>query len=64
MRWLCKLITPPGGKIIDPFLGSGSTGRGAVLEGFDFIGIENEAMYLPLARARIAEAQGELFANL
>jgi DNA modification methylase len=53
MRYLCKLITPPNGVILDPFMGSGSTGKGAKLEGFDFIGIEQDADYLEIARARI-----------
>jgi site-specific DNA-methyltransferase (adenine-specific) len=57
MRYLCKLITPPGGIILDPFMGSGSTGKAAILEGFDFIGIEKEAEYLEIARARITTAQ-------
>lgn len=56
MRYLCKLITPPGGLILDPFAGSGSTGKAAVLEGFDFIGIEREAEYVEIARARIEHA--------
>lgn len=56
MRYLCRLVTPPGGLVLDPFMGSGSTGRGAVLEGFAFIGIEREAEYLDIARARIAAA--------
>lgn len=60
MRYLCRLVTPPGGHVLDPFLGSGSTGRGAVLEGFEFTGIELTAEYVPIARARIAavEPQG------
>jgi hypothetical protein len=56
MRYLCRLITPPGGIVLDPFMGSGSTGKGAVLEGFQFIGIEQDAEYLEIARARIAAA--------
>ncbi len=56
MRYLCRLITPPGGIVLDPFMGSGSTGKGAVLEGFEFIGIEQDAEYLEIARARIAAA--------
>jgi hypothetical protein len=56
-RYLVRLVTPPGGVVLDPFMGSGSTGRGAVLEGFDFIGIEREAEYIEIARRRIAEAQ-------
>ena len=54
MRYLCRLITPPNGTVLDPFMGSGSTGKAAKLEGFDFIGIEMSAEYLEIARARIA----------
>lgn len=57
MRYLCRLVTPPGGTILDPFMGSGSTGRGAALEGFRFIGIEREPDYLAIAQARIKAAQ-------
>jgi site-specific DNA-methyltransferase (adenine-specific) len=57
MRYLCRLVTPPGGTVLDPFMGSGSTGRGAVLEGFNFIGCEMEAEYIDIARARIAAVQ-------
>jgi len=53
MRYLCRLITPPDGTIIDPFMGSGSTGKGAILEEFDFIGIEQEIEYFKIAEARI-----------
>ena len=56
MRYLCRLVTPPGGTVLDPFMGSGSTGKAAVLEGFRFIGIEREAEYLEIARARIRGA--------
>lgn len=56
MRYLCRLVTPPGGVILDPFTGSGSTGRGAILEGFRFVGIEREADYITIARARIEDA--------
>lgn len=55
MQWLCKLVTPKGGVILDPFMGSGSTGRAAVAEGFAFIGIDEDAEYLEIAKARIAE---------
>lgn len=60
MRWLCRLITPPGGVVLDPFMGSGSTGKAAVLEGFRFTGIELSPEYLEIARARIdfARRQG------
>ena len=54
MRWLCRLVTRPGGLILDPFAGSGSTGIAAVQEGFRFIGIEKDASYCGIARARIA----------
>jgi hypothetical protein len=53
MRWLVRLVTPPRGTVLDPFTGSGTTGCGAVLEGFNFIGIEREAEYTAIARARI-----------
>lgn len=56
MRYLCRLVTPPGGIVLDPFAGSGSTGKGAVLEGFNFIGIELDAEYAEIARARIGNA--------
>lgn len=57
MRYLCRLVTPPGGTVLDPYMGSGSTGKGAVLEGFKFIGIEREPDYVDMARARIAAAE-------
>ena len=63
MRYLVRLVTPPGGVVLDPFMGSGSTGKAAVLEGFRFIGIEREAEYLEIARQRIqqpAHIQGTL----
>lgn len=71
MRYLVRLVTPPCGMVLDPFMGSGSTGKACVLEGMSFIGMEREASYLPIAEARIAyatvlhaeeTAQGELFA--
>ena len=57
MRYLCRLITPPGGKILDLFVGSGSTGKAAVLDGFQFDGIEREVEYIEIAAARIEAAQ-------
>ena len=54
MRWLVRLVTPAGGVVLDPFLGSGTTGAAAVLEGVEFIGIEREAEYAAIAEARIA----------
>lgn len=59
MRYLCRLVTPTGGVVLDPFMGSGSTGKGAVLDGFDFIGIELEVAYAAIAEARTAHAQRE-----
>jgi site-specific DNA-methyltransferase (adenine-specific) len=55
MRWLCRLVTPPGGIILDPFAGSGSTVVAALREGFRCIGIEREADYARTARIRIEE---------
>jgi DNA modification methylase len=57
MRYLCRLITPPGGTVLDPFTGSGSTGKAALLEGFHFIGIEKEPAYAEIARRRIGEVR-------
>jgi site-specific DNA-methyltransferase (adenine-specific) len=54
MRWLCRLVCPPGGVVLDPFTGSGTTGCAAVLEGFDFLGVEMDPEYVKLAEARIA----------
>lgn len=56
MRHLCRLVTPPGGTILDPFCGSGSTGKAAVLEWCNFIGIDLEAEYTAIAERRIAHA--------
>lgn len=59
MRWLCRLVTPPGGLVLDPFCGSGSTGVAALAEGFRFIGIDINPAYCEMARKRIS---GPLFA--
>lgn len=56
MTYLCRLITPPGGTVLDPFAGSGSTGVAAIREGFAFLGIEKEAEYAEIAKARINAA--------
>jgi site-specific DNA-methyltransferase (adenine-specific) len=56
MRRLVRLITPRGGIVLDPFTGSGSTGKACMLEGFAFVGIEQNAEYLQIARARIEAA--------
>ena len=53
MKYLCRLVTPKGGTVLDPFMGSGSTGMAAKDEGFDFIGIEKEREYYDIAEARI-----------
>lgn len=57
MRWLCRLITPPGGTVLDCFMGSGSTGKAAVAEGFNFIGIEQSPEYFATAQERVNEAR-------
>jgi DNA modification methylase len=59
MRYLCRLVTPPEGIVLDPFIGSGSTGKAAVLEGFRFIGIERDEEYMKIAESRIAAATNE-----
>jgi site-specific DNA-methyltransferase (adenine-specific) len=53
MQWLVRLVTPPGGIVLDPFTGSGTTGCAAALEGFEFAGAEMSATYAEIARARI-----------
>jgi DNA modification methylase len=58
MRWLVRLVTPPGGMVLDPFAGSGTTGIAAALEGHPFTLIEREAAYLPIITARIVHAAG------
>jgi site-specific DNA-methyltransferase (adenine-specific) len=60
MRYLCRLVTPPSGIVLDPFMGSGSTGKAAMLEGFAFVGIEREEEYINIAKARIQSAVGLL----
>jgi len=62
MRWLVKLVTPPGGTVLEPFAGSGTTIEAALIEGFHVIAIEREAAYIPLCEQRMARPmQGELF---
>jgi site-specific DNA-methyltransferase (adenine-specific) len=56
MRYLCRLVTPPGGIVLDPFMGSGSTGKAALLEGFGFVGIEREEASHAIAADRLARA--------
>jgi len=57
MRWLVRLVTPPGGTVLDPFCGSGTTGMACRFEGREFIGIEREAQYVEIARHRIASVK-------
>jgi DNA modification methylase len=57
MEYLIKLVTPPNGIVLDPFTGSGSTGKAAILQGFDFIGIEMTEEYLPIIEGRFRHAE-------
>lgn len=57
MRWLCRMVTQPGGIVLDPFMGSGSTGIACVQEGFRFIGIDREQEYYEIALRRVREAK-------
>jgi site-specific DNA-methyltransferase (adenine-specific) len=59
MRRALALIAEPGGVVLDPFAGSGTTGVAAALDGYDFLGIEREAAYVDIARRRIADAQAQ-----
>ena len=61
MRYLCRLITPPGGTILDPFTGSGSTGKAAMYEGFNFVGVELMQDHIEIAEARIAFAKKDAY---
>ena len=61
MAYLCRLVTPPGGVVLDPFMGSGSTGKAALREGFGFIGCEMSPEYMAIASARIEAALAELY---
>ncbi len=56
MQYLCRLVTPKNGIVLDPFMGSGTTGIAANLEGFNFIGVEMDKEYVEIARARIAHS--------
>jgi hypothetical protein len=59
MRWLCRLVTPAGGVVVDPFAGSGTTLEAAYLEGFESIGVEMTSDYWPLIEARVARVTGD-----
>lgn len=63
MQWLVRLVTPPGGLVLDPFMGSGSTGIACDREGFDFVGVEQDAGYAEIARKRI-KGDFPLFADV
>jgi site-specific DNA-methyltransferase (adenine-specific) len=64
MRYLVRLVTPPGGIVLDPFTGSGTTGLAALLEEARFIGVERDEKYAAIARRRISHALGPLFAKV
>jgi hypothetical protein len=63
MRYLVKLVTPPNGTVLDPFTGSGSTGKAAILEGFRFVGIELTEDYIPIIEGRLKHAEEMLSAT-
>ena len=56
MQWLCRLVTQKNGIVLDPFMGSGTTGKAAILEGFRFIGVDLSMEYCETARKRLMEA--------
>lgn len=60
MQWLVRLVTPPGGTVLDPFTGSGSTGKACMLEGFEFIGFEMDPHYCEIAEQRITAAKSDV----
>jgi DNA modification methylase len=60
MKYLIKLVTPPNGTVLDPFTGSGSTGKAALLEGFSFIGIEMTEDYIPIIEGRLKNAEQKI----
>jgi DNA modification methylase len=64
MRYLCRLVTPPGGTVFDPFTGSGSTGKAAILEGFNFTGCDLSEEYVAIARARCEHSQNTMNSKL
>lgn len=63
MRWLVRLVTPPGGVVLDPFAGSGTTGIAALAEGCRFVGVELTEEYLPILEGRIRHALREYAAG-
>lgn len=64
MKYLCRLVTPKGGIVLDPFMGSGSTGKAAIQEGFRFCGIEMSEEYFEISKARIEHAANGKICNL
>lgn len=60
MRYLVKLVTPYNGIVLDPFMGSGTTGIACILEGFGFIGIEKELEYFNIAKARLSKVKEDI----
>lgn len=64
MRWLVRLVTPPGGRVLDPFMGSGSTGVATALEGFRFTGIEIDPQFFTVASERIYFARKEFISEI
>lgn len=64
MKYLCRLVTPKNGIVLDPFMGSGSTGKAAAQEGFRFIGIEMSPEYFEIAEARVKHAYDNVVVNL
>ena len=65
MRWLVRLVTPPGGVVLEPFAGSGTTLEACVIEGFSCIGIEREADYIRLIEARLSKPiQPDMFGGM
>ncbi|WP_308812286.1 site-specific DNA-methyltransferase [Pseudomonas entomophila] len=63
MAYLCRLVTPAGGIVLDPFMGSGSTGKAAMREGLKFIGCELYPEYLAITKARIEHEQARVAAQ-
>ena len=59
MRYLVRMVTPPNGTVLDPFTGSGSTGKACMLEGFDFVGCELSDDYAEIAKVRIEHAKNQ-----
>jgi len=59
MAYLVRMVTPKGGTVLDPFMGSGSTGKASVREGFNFVGIEREDEYMEIAKTRIEHEQNK-----